>query len=310
LAAGQSNTIKRLGILSPSPPPPPTTEPFRLRLRAALPAKLRSYGWSEGENLVVERRYAGGDLGRLPALATELVTLNVDVIYATTGTAGLAAKNATDRIPIVTQSGDMVQHGLVSSLARPGGNVTGQNVVSADAGLVAKRLHLLSEVLPARQSRIAVLGCGPDATKHWGWPATESAARQLGLALRLYSAQTLGEIQIALKSASAQADALFVFDCPYFNGLPQETFLRHTLPAMYPFEFYAQVGGLMAYGFDEILNQQRHAWYIDRILRGTKPGELPVEETKPRFVVNLRTAQRLGLKVPDSVLLRADEVIR
>jgi len=144
----QGGHVKRLGILSPGEPPQHTTEPFSVRLRAALPTALKAHGWNEGENLIIERRYASGNLDRLPGLAAELVALNVNVIYATTGRAGLAAKGATDRIPIVTQSGDMVRQGLVAALARPGGNVTGQNVMSADVEVAVKRLQLLSEVPP------------------------------------------------------------------------------------------------------------------------------------------------------------------
>ena len=284
-----------------------------MRLRAALSTALKAHGWNEGENLIIERRYARGDLERLPALAAELVALNVNVIYATTGRAGLAAKGATDRIPIVTQSGDMVRQGLVTSLARPGANVTGQNVMSGDVEVAVKRLQLLNEVLPPA-SRIGVFGCGvpgdPDTTKNWAWQATESAARKFKLTLRPYSPTTLDEIDAGLRNAARQVDGLLVFDCSYFNGLPPKTFLRHALPAMYPFESYAHAGGLMAYGFDEIALNERHAWYIDRILRGAKPADLPVEQVKLRLVVNLKTAQQLHVKIPYSVLVRADEVIQ
>jgi putative tryptophan/tyrosine transport system substrate-binding protein len=188
-----------------------------------MPTALRSHGWSEGENLVVERRYAGGDLQRLPALAAELVALKVD---------------------------------------------------------------------------------------NWSWPATESAARTFGLTLRPYSPTTLNEIEAALRDAERQTDGVVFFDCPYFNGLEPAVLLRHALPAMHPFESYAHYGGLMAYGYDEILLQARQAWYIDRILRGVKPADLPVEQAKQlRLVVNLRTAQQLRLKIPPSVLIRADEVV-
>lgn len=315
LADSQSSQSKRLGILVPGSPPQPTTEPFRLRLRAALPEALRNYGWIEGQNLIVERRYASGNLDRLPALAEELVALNVDVIYATTGRAGLAAKNATDRIPIVTNSGDMVRQGLVASLARPGGNVTGQHVSSADVNVVTKRVQLLSEALGARPLRVAVLGCGVagasgDATTNWAWPATESTARSLKLQLQPYSPRTLAEIDTALKDASKRTDALLLYDCSYFNALDHAVFLGHRLPAMYPFEMFAHRGGLMAYGFDEILFNQRHAWYIDRLFRGASPADLPVEQARFRFVVNVKTAHQLRLKVPESLLLRADEVIQ
>jgi len=128
--------------------------------------------------------------------------------------------------------------------------------------------------------------------------------------LQPYSPTTLAEIDNALREASKKADALLLYDCSYFNALDHTVFLQHRLPAMYPFEFFAHIGGLMAYGFDEVAFYERHAWYIDRILRGANPAELPVEVAKFRFVFNLRTANELGLKVPEPVLLRADHVIR
>jgi putative ABC transport system substrate-binding protein len=284
-------------------------------VREAFPAALRGYGWIEGQNLNVERRYASGDLERLPQLASELVALNVDVIYATTGRAGLAAKSATNRIPIVTNSGDMVRQGLVASLARPGGNVTGQHVNSADVNVVTKRVQFLSDVVSLRPLRVAVFGCGAagasgDTRENWAWAATESTARILKLHLHPYSPRTLAAIDTALKDASKRTGALLLFDCSYFNALDHSVFLDHQLPAMYPFEMFAHRGGLMAYGFDEILFNQRHAWYIDRIFRGANPADLPVEQAKFKFVINLTAASRLRLKVPEALLLRADEVIR
>jgi putative tryptophan/tyrosine transport system substrate-binding protein len=279
-----------------------------------MPAALSGHGWTEGNNLVVERRYAGGDLQRLPALAAELVALNVDVIYAASGRAGLAAKAATNRIPIVTQSGEMVRQGLVTNLARPGGNVTGHSVMSGDIDVAVKRLQLLREMLPTA-SRIAVFGCGPpgepDATKNWSWPSTASAARRFKVELRAYTPTTLDEIAASFKSAETQTNGILFFDCPYFNGLEPTLLLRHSLPAMYPFEAYAHYGGLVAYGYDEILLQQRQAWYIDRILRGAKPADLPVEQiTKLRLVINLKTAQKLRITIPESLLARADEIVQ
>lgn len=314
-AASQGLSTKRLGILSPSEQPPePDPRPFDRRMREAFDAALRMHGWKEGENLIVERRYAGGRLEHLPALAAELVARNVDAIYATTGRAGLAAKAATSTIPIVTRSGDMVRQGLVSNVARPERNVTGLNVISADVGLVAKRLQLLSDVLP-RPSRVAVLGCGPpgapDATKNWAWESTAAAARTLGIELLPYAPQTLEEIEADLRTLRRPHVAgILMFDCPYFNGLDQMIFLRHGLPAMYPFESYAHAGGLMAYGPDPFHLTHRTAWYIDRVLRGTPPAALPVEQTHVRFVINAKTARGIGVNLPQSLLLRADEVLQ
>jgi putative tryptophan/tyrosine transport system substrate-binding protein len=308
VAHGQQSATKRIGILSPGLPP---TTPFGLRVNSEFVEALRNHGWIEGQNLTIERKYAGGRLADLAALAADLVALKVDVIYAHSGAAGLAAKRATQRIPIVAISGDMVGQGLVSDLARPEGNVTGQSVLSVE--VASKRLHLLRELLPGA-SRIAVLTCAgwrPGSLSARAWDSVEHAGRGLRLQLLRYSPETAHDIEFALHDASRkQADGLLLFDCPVFNAVDRTILLRHRFPAIYYLEAFARAGGLMAYGPDELALFRRSAWYLDRILRGAKTSDLPVEQsTTLRLVINLRTAKELRLTIPTSVLVRADEVI-
>jgi putative tryptophan/tyrosine transport system substrate-binding protein len=315
-SAEQSVEIKRLGWLSAGTLPTVGSNPALTRSASEVAQffdALKSYGWIEGQNLIVERRYAGGKLEDLPRLAAELVRLKVHVIHATSGTAGLAAKNATASIPIVAIVGDMIQLGLVSNLARPDANVTGQHLMSAE--LAGKRLQLLRELLP-RSSRIAVLGCGEGQTggRNMGmsWPAVEAANKSLGFRLLEYAPQNADAIALALKDASEKrADGLLPLDCPRFN-LPENRLilLRHRLPAIFYVETFAFAGGLMSYSPDPNHFFRRSAWYTDRILRGTAPANLPVEQpTKLRLVINLKTAKELRLTIPPNVLLRADEII-
>jgi len=308
--AQRPEQVKRIGTLAPAGPPETEPTPFRLRLRAELQDALRGYGWIEGHNLIVERRYAAGRIEQLPELAAELVALKVDLVIAVNSTAARAAKKATGSIPIVALTDDPVGHGLVVSLARPGGNVTGLTTRSPD--IAAKRLDLLLELLP-RASRVAVLACPPNmtATANWAWPSTETGARALKLQLLPFSVQTRAEIEAALKEAARiRSDGLLVFDCGAFNLLDTAIFVAHRLPAMYYEERYVHAGGLMAYGANAFDLVRRAAWYVDRILRGAKPADLPIEQpTKFRLVINAKTAKALGLTIPPSLLLRADQVI-
>jgi putative tryptophan/tyrosine transport system substrate-binding protein len=307
--AAHSGEIKKIGWLSSGTLPVPGSNPVRTRSATEVAQffdALKSYGWIEGQNVIVERRYADGRLERLLELASALVAHQVDAIHATSGTAGLAAKNATSTIPIVVIAGDIVGQGLVASLARPAGNVTGQTVLAID--LAGKRLDLLRELLP-QAATIAVLGC--DTKNNPAWSSTETAARTLGLRLVPYQATTSGEIEAMLKQATSdRVDGLLVLDCSAYNAIDRTVLLRHRLPAIYYVETFAHAGGLMAY-LDTFAVFRRSAWYIDRILRGTKPADLPVEQaTKPRLVINGRTAKELGLVIPHSILVRADEVIQ
>ena len=309
--AQQPGEVKRLGWLSTGTVPFVGDNPALTRSAtevAQLFDALKSYGWIEGQNLIVQRRYAGGKTDELPRLAAELVALKVDVIHATSGTAALAAKRATASIPIIALSSDMVGQGLVSNLARPDSNVTGQNLLFTD--LAGKRLQLLRETLP-RASRIAVFGCGPGTEMGLSWPFVEGANRLLKFQLLQYTPQTLDEITVALQDASTRrADGLLVLDCPRFNSLDRVPLLRHQLPAIYYVETFAWAGGLMSYSPDAYAFFRRSAWYIDRVLRGATPANLPVEQpTQLRLVINLKTAKALGLTIPPSLLLRADQVI-
>jgi putative ABC transport system substrate-binding protein len=308
VAHGQQPAPKRIGILSPGTPP---ITPFGVRVNNEFLEALRGHGWIEGQNVTIERRYAAGRLDALPDLAAELVALKVDVIYAHSGTAGLAAKKATQSIPIVALSGDMVGHGLVADLARPEANVTGQSFLSVE--VASKRLHLLRELLPSA-SRVAVLTCAgwrPGSLSARAWDSVEHTAKGLRLQLLRYSPETAQDIQAALQDAARNhAEGLLLFDCPAFNAVDRTILLRHRFPAIYYLEAYARAGGLMAYGPDELAIFRRSAWYLDRILRGAKASDLPVEQAMTlRLIINLKTAKELKLTIPTSVLVRADEVI-
>ena len=274
-------------------------------------AALREVGYVEGQNLVVERRHAEGRVDRLPALATELVGLKPDVILATGEAAIRAAKNATKVIPIVMAfSEDPVGKGLVTSLARPGGNITGVSLVAAGT-MAAKRVEVFKEAVP-RARRIALLS----------WPGMEAAqvkdaeqaARVLKIETVLVEVQN-GDYEGAFSAmATERADALFVVSNPVLNRDRKRIIAlaaRHRLPAIYEWRESAEDGGLLAYGakFREL--NRRVAAYVDKILKGAKPGDLPVEQpTTFELVINLKTAKALGLTIPQSLLGRADEVIQ
>jgi putative tryptophan/tyrosine transport system substrate-binding protein len=311
-SAQQSADTKRLGWLSTGRLPVAGSNPALTRSATEVAQffdALKSHGWVEGQNLIVVRRYADGRQDQLPHLAADLVKHKVDVIHATSGTAALAAKTATASIPIVALAGDMVQQGVVSNLSRPEANVTGQNLMFTE--LAGKRLQLLTELLPGA-SRFAVFGCGPGTNMGLSWPSVEAAHRLLNVRLLQYTPQNAGEIEAALKDASkSRVEGLLLLDCPSFN-LPdnRHVLLRHRLPAIYYVDTFAFAGGLISYSPDPHHFFRRSAWYVDRILRGTTPANLPVEQpTKVRLVINKKTAKQLGVNIPGSVLLRADEVI-
>lgn len=310
-AAQPAGKVSRIGSLSPGGPEQDSV------LWASLRELLRERGWVEGQTLVVERRYADGNYQRLPELAAELVRLKLDLVVARGGPAAAAAKGATATIPIVMWNAtDPVGIGLVASLARPGGNVTG---LSDDQGpeIVGKRLQLLKEVAPAI-SRVAVLdrvppsAAVPRLTAYFNTFA--ASARALGLQSRWWYLQGPEDIAPAFTALLREGfDALAV---PYvvvtWTHRRQifDLAVRHRLPAMYGHRTYARDGGLMAYGEDERELPRRLAVYVDKILRGAKPADLPVEQpTKFEFVINLKTAKALGVTIPPSVLARAEEVI-
>jgi putative ABC transport system substrate-binding protein len=277
---------------------------------------LRERGYVEGQNIVIEYRAADGTLERFPALAAELVRLKPEVIVAQGTPAALAAKDATTTIPIVTPvMGDPVGDGLVASLARPGGNITGLTFLGPE--LVPKRLELLKEALPG-VSRVAVLwhpGAYAERTMRAMLQETEAAARTLGVHLHLVEVRGPDEFDRAFAAmASARADALLVLpSAMLFNERRRLVDLaaRRRLPAMYQLGEFVELGGLMAYGASITDLVRRSATHVDKILKGAKPADLPVEQpTKFELVLNLKTAQALGITIPSSLLFQADRVIQ
>ena len=285
-------------------------------LPAALQAfrhELRERGYIEGQNLTIEYRWAGGRDDRLQGLAEELVRLKVDVIVVEGHTPAIqAAKRATTAIPIVMGvSGDPVGTGLVTSLAHPGGNVTGLTILSPQ--LAGKRLELLKEALPGL-SRVAVLWNPANPPKVLEWRETQGAARTLGLRLQSLEVRSPSDFEGAFEAATRdRSDALIAFSDGLINGHKARivTFATKTrLPSMYPNRDFVDAGGLLSYGpsFTDLF--RRAALYVDKVLKGAKPGNLPVEQpTTFELVINMRTAKALGLTIPPSLLLRADHVI-
>jgi putative ABC transport system substrate-binding protein len=278
---------------------------------------LRDLGYVEGRNVVIEYRDAEGKPERLPALAAELVALKVDVILVGGTPTALAAKQATRTLPIVfTAATDPVTDGLVTSLARPGGNVTGLST-SAALEIVGKRLELLKQAIPG-VTRVAVLwqpgGQGERTIKDW-LKAAEVAARALGVRLQVVEVRGPEDFDRAFSDmTTARAGALTVLGTVmFFNERRRLVDLaaKNRLPAVYPSREYVDAGGLMAYGSNFADLFRRAAAYVDKILKGAKPGDLPVEQpTKFELVINLKAAKALGLTIPQSLLLRADEVIQ
>ncbi len=274
---------------------------------------LRDLGYVEGQNVVIVARWAEGRFDRLPGLAAELVRENVDVIVSQVTQASLAAKNATRTIPIVMVGvGDPVGAGLVRSLSRPGGNITGTSGVAV--AVVGKALQLLTEVVP-RISRMAVLWNPANPVFQAQLVSeTEAAAQALRVQLQFVEARSPGELDSAFRAISGQgAGAILVLSDPVFTthrARIVELVAKTRLPAMYGIRDAAEAGGLMSYGPDYAELGRRSATYVDRILKGAKPADLPVEQpTKFELVVNLKTAKALGIAVPPSVLGRANTII-
>ena len=299
--------VPRIGYLSPRSlaETAPLLESFR--------QGLRELGSVEGQTIAIEYRFAEGRPERLPALAAELVRLKVDVIVTAASPAPEAAKQATSTIPIVfTVSADPVAVGLVASLARPGGNITGLANMAPD--VVGKQLELLKEVVP-KVSRVAVLRNPNNPGQSVVLREAEGAARTLGLQLHIVPARTPTEIETAFAAMRSQraGGVLVVRDGLFLAQRTQIATLaaKSRLPAVYSFRDQVEAGGLMAYGANSPQMYRRAATYVDKILKGAKPADLPVEQpTKFEFVINLKTANALGLKIPQSLLGRADEVIQ
>ena len=275
--------------------------------------ELRELGYIEGKNIVFEVRSTGGKLDRLPALADELVRLKFDVLLTPSTVDALAAKNATRTIPIVfLGGGDPVADGLVDSLARPGGNITG--VTNIAPALAGKRLELLKETIP-KLSRVAVLWSpqGPSSVQQW--KESQLIGRELGLQLHSMEVSSADKFESAFKEATkAGSAALAVTSSPFINSYQKpiaELATKNRLPAIYNRRDFVDSGGLMSYGPDVIDLYRRAAIYVDKILKGTKPADLPVEQpTKFELVINLKIAKQIGLTIPPNVLARADRVIK
>jgi len=303
--AQQTEKMRVIGYLSPADGPTVATEVFK--------RGLRELGWIEGQNLKIEYRWAANKADRLPALAEELVRLNVDLIVGQSTPAVQAAKTATTTIPIVMgAAADAEGSGFVASLARPGGNITGVSMMMSE--LAGKRLELLRELVP-RLSRVAYLAFGPDPAHKLFLKQTQEAGRSLKVRVQPVVVGGPEEFQSAFSAMRKErADALVVQ--PLFSntlGLgPQvaELAATHRLPTISDGNGFAEAGGLLYYGPDVLAILGRIAGYVDRILKGAKPAELPVEQPRTfQLVINLKTAKRLGLKVPQSLLSRADKVI-
>ena len=308
-AEGQeAGKVRRVGILSVGAAP--STEEVA---RSPFLGALRDLGWIRGQNIAFAARHAAGQSDRLPALAAELVGLKVDVIVTFLNQETLAAKQATHLIPIVMLLGVYpVRAGLVASLARPGGNVTGTTVAPLTGG---KYFELLKEAIP-KLARVSILWdpTFPGLTDAAAQAQMETDARTLGLTLASIEIHGLDDVERAFaRIAQEPPGALLVVPggpLPARAGDVIEFAGRHGLPTIFPSREYVVAGGLMSYGYDHAHLWRRAASYVDRILRGAKPADLPVEQpTKFELVINLKTAKRLGLTIPSSLLARADQVI-
>lgn len=273
---------------------------------------LRALGYVEGQNMVMEFRYAEGRIDRLPVLAAELVQLKVDVIVTEGNAAALAAKHATQTIPIVMAvAADPVKAGVVASLARPGGNVTGLTLIVPE--LSAKRLDLLKEAVPAI-TLVAVMWNPSNAAAVDSLRETEAAARSLGVQVQAIEVRNPAALDEAFKAvASTRPGALITIGDGMLASVRTRIVdfaLKSRLPAMFPDREFAEVGGLMSYAPNPVDNIRRAAALVDKILKGAKPADLPIEApTNLELVINLRAAKTLGLTLPPSLLLRATQVI-
>ena len=282
------------------------------RPRAPFHARLRELGYIEGSSLEIHERFADGQLERLPDLARGLVELKVNVIVAFALAATVAARNATSTIPIVmVYAGDPVETGLIQSLARPGGNVTGTTSMLTD--LVGKQLQLVSEILP-RSSRVAILHNPTNVGAQEGLREAKTAAAALRLALFPIEVSRAGDLAAAFEAIlQAKVDALLVLVEPFIQANRAriiEFAGRARLPAVYSVAEVVRDGGLLAYGNSIAAHINGAASYVDKILKGANPAELPVQQPiQFELVINLRTAQTLGITIPPAVLARADEVI-
>ena len=304
--AQPTGKVYRLGFLSSG------SATAQASLVAALRDGLRAHGWFEGRNILIDYRFAENRFDRLPELAAELVRLKVDLIVATPAAAAVAAKKATGTIPIVIAGGaDPVGLGLVANLARPGGNVTGS--VGSVEDLYAKRLQLLKEAIPNAR-RVAILSNPASMTQPMSVSSAKAAASSLGVALQLLEVRAPNDFDGAFATmAKDRAEALLVVADPLFGthaGRLAELVATYRLPSIYAVRGEFEPGGLIFYGSSVPQQVRQAAVYVDKILKGAKPGDLAVEQpTKFDLVINLKTAKALGVTIPPSLLLRASEVI-
>jgi putative ABC transport system substrate-binding protein len=308
--AQQPKKVPRIGYLSAQDPARESTRSEAIRLG------LRNLGYIEGQNIAIEYRYADGKVDRLPEFAAELVRLKIDIIVVAGGDALIrTAKNATKTIPIVmTGAGsDPVEAGFIESLARPGGNLTGITNLSRELG--GKRLELLKDAVP-RLARVAVLN-DPAATGS----ALElkedlpGVAHTLGLTIQPWEVRVVDDFERVFAALNKQRpDGLYVLGGTLMGRNRKrivEFALKSRLPSVYQSSEAVVAGGLMSYGADEVASYRRIAYYVDRILKGAKPADLPVEQpTKFELVINLKTAKQIGVTIPQSLLYRADKVIK
>jgi len=303
--AQQAGKVYRIGFITAGIVPPPPTE-------SAFHDGLRALGWIEGKNVIYEDRYAENRLDRLPELAAELVRLNVDVIVTAGTLAPLAAKRATATIPIVMiAAGDPLGSGLIASLARPGGNVTGLSLMAPE--LAGKRLELLREILPGL-SRVAVLWNAANPYSAIVFKETERAAQPLKIEVQSLEVRSPDDLDSALEDAIRQnASALMTVEDPFTTDRRHhiaEFAAKNKVPAIYGLREFADAGGLIAYGANLADLFRRAAGFVDKILKGAKPSDLPVEQpTKFELVINLKTAKALGIEIQPTLFARADEVI-
>jgi putative tryptophan/tyrosine transport system substrate-binding protein len=306
VSAQQPTKVPRIGYLTAD------SRSAQADVRAdAFREGLRELGYVEGKNIVIEWRQAEGKLDRLPALAAELVRLKVDIIFTGGPTATRPVKDATTTIPIVmTQDSDPVGNGFIASLARPGGNITGLSNLAQE--ISGKRLEILKEVVP-KLSRVAVLGMSTNPGNSLSLRETELAAGALGVQIQYLDIRDSKDIDAALRTASkGRADAVLVLNFPgnISRGMP-ELAVKNRLPAIYYGSTIVDRGGLMSYGASITDLDRRAAMYVDKILKGAKPADLPVEQpTKFELIINLKAAKQIGLIIPPNVLARADRVIR
>jgi putative tryptophan/tyrosine transport system substrate-binding protein len=306
-AAQQPTKTPRIGYIATAFP---SSTPARIE---AFRQGLRELGYVEGKNIVIESRYAEGKLDRLPALAAELVRLKVDVIVTSGPSGTRAAKEATSTIPIVmTQDIDPVGTGFVASLARPGGNITGLSTLSPE--LSGKRLELLKEIAP-KLSRVAVLGTSTVPGSAQAFRETELAARAFKVKLQYLDVLSPKDIETAFRAASkGRADAVLMLTGAAFSSQRTQIAdlaVKSRLPAIYIQTEFVEAGGLMSYATSITDLNRRAATYVDKILKGAKPADLPVEQPKKfELIINLKAAKQIGLTIPPNMLARADKVIR